>query len=187
MTLLVGLGNPGTKYQKNRHNIGFMLIDKLIDELNARNISKSQFRGELFKSGNLLLLKPTTFMNLSGESVIAVKNYYKIDNEDIFVFHDELDLPLGSIRIKIGGGSGGHNGIKSIDQHISNEYYRIRMGIGRPIQKQDVVNYVLSDFEKSESECLNKILDLSSKIALKLSDLTIDEIKREYQLKRSIC
>ena len=187
MTLLVGLGNPGTKYQKNRHNIGFMLIDKLIDELNAQNISKSQFRGELFKSKNLLLLKPSTYMNLSGESVVAVKNYYKIDNEDIFVFHDDLDLSLGSIRIKKGGGSGGHNGIKSIDQHISNEYYRIRMGIGRPQDKESVINYVLGDFKDEQIACLDKIIETSSKIAQQLTQKSIVEIKKLYQLKKSIC
>jgi PTH1 family peptidyl-tRNA hydrolase len=183
--LFVGLGNPGAKYKFNRHNIGFILIDRLIDKLKANDISKTQFKGELYKSGNLLLLKPTTFMNLSGESVRAVTDYYKID--DITLFHDELDIPLGTIRLKRGGSSGGHNGIKSIDQHITNEYDRVRLGIGRPEFKDQVTSYVLSDFSKEEEECLNKVLDKAFDIALDLQELDLKEINQKYRLKQSIC
>lgn len=185
MHLLVGLGNPGDKYKNNRHNIGFMLIDKLVDELKPTTINKSTFRGELYKSNNLLLLKPQTFMNLSGESVKAVKDYYKI--EDITVFHDDLDLSLGMIRVKFGGGSGGHNGIKSIDVHIGNEYNRVRLGIGRPKDKCDVTNYVLGDFAKSELECLSRVLETAKKIALDYIKLDEKEINQKYQLKKSLC
>ena len=185
MILLVGLGNPGDKYKNNRHNIGFMLIDKLVDELKPSPINKSSFKGELFKTKDILLLKPSTFMNLSGESVRAVKEYYKID--DVVVFHDELDIPLGMIRVKSGGSSGGHNGIKSIDAHIGNDYDRVRLGIGRPKHKKDVTNYVLGDFSKEEDECLQKVLDKAKDIALDLRELNIKEINQKYQLKKSLC
>ncbi len=185
MTLIVGLGNPTEKYKNNRHNVGFMVIDKLIDNLNATNISKSSFKGELYKTKNLLLLKPLTYMNLSGESVINVVNYYKIEN--IVVVHDELDIPLGSLRVKLGGSSGGHNGIKSIDQHFGNEYERLRVGIGRPEFKSDVVKHVLSDFSKNESECLKKVIESASKISQDMANLEIKEINQKYSLKKSIC
>ena len=153
MKLIVGLGNPGEKYKFNRHNVGFLAVDYLIDELNASKIS-SKFKGELFKVDNFLLLKPLTFMNLSGESVKKVKDFYKIENEDIIVIHDDLDLKLGALKFKRGGSSGGHNGLKSIDSLIGNDYYRIRIGIGRPESKEEVVNFVLSDFKKEEFDCI---------------------------------
>ena len=185
MILLVGLGNPGEKYAKNRHNIGFMLIDKLVDELKATNISKASYRGTLHKTKDFLLLKPLTYMNLSGESVKSVADYFKI--EEIVVFHDELDIPLGSIRIKNGGSSGGHNGLKSIDAHIGAEYDRVRLGIGRPEFKSDVTNYVLGDFAKSQQECLDKVLDLAYLIAKDTTTLDNKELMQKYSLKKSIC
>jgi PTH1 family peptidyl-tRNA hydrolase len=111
--LIVGLGNPGEKYKLNRHNVGFMAVDYLINELNANKAGN--FKGELFKTKDFLFLKPSTFMNLSGESVVLVKNFYKIDNENIIVIHDDLDLKLGALRFKRGGSSGGHNGLIKID------------------------------------------------------------------------
>ena len=159
MKLIVGLGNPGKKYEKNRHNVGFMVIDYLIDKFHASKIS-SKFKGELFKSNDFLFLKPTTFMNLSGESIKLVKDFYKIDNEDIIVIHDDLDLKLGALKFKRGGSSGGHNGLKSIDNLIGNDYYRIRVGIGRPERKEEVINYVLSDFSDEELECIKKLFPL---------------------------
>jgi len=155
MKLIVGLGNPGDKYKLNRHNIGFLAVDYLIKEFNASKIS-SKFKGELYKSSDMLFLKPTTYMNLSGESVGAVKDFYKIDNEDIIVIHDDIDLAFGALKFKKGGGHGGHNGLKSIDSHIGKEYWRIRMGVGRPEKKEMVVNYVLSDFSQEELECISK-------------------------------
>jgi PTH1 family peptidyl-tRNA hydrolase len=155
MKLIVGLGNPGDKYKFNRHNVGFLAVDYLIDEFNASKIS-SKFKGELFKSGEYLFLKPLTYMNLSGESVREVKDFYKIENEDIIVIHDDLDLPLGSLRFKRGGSSGGHNGLKSIDENIKSDYWRVRVGIGRPEDKKDVINYVLGDFGEDEFGCVKK-------------------------------
>ena len=156
MKLIVGLGNPAKEYELNRHNVGFLAVEYLIDTLNASTVS-SKFKGELFKSAEFLFLKPQTFMNLSGESVVLVKNYYKIDNDDIIVIHDDIDLKLGALKFKKGGGNGGHNGLKSIDKHIGSDYYRIRIGVGRPEKKEDVVKYVLSDFTKDELECINTL------------------------------
>ena len=159
LKFVIGLGNPGKKYELNRHNIGFLAVDYLIDTFKASKIS-SKFKGNLFKAGDFLFLKPDTFMNLSGESVVLVKNFYKIDNEDIIVIHDDLDLKLGALKFKRGGSSGGHKGLKSIDKHIGNDYYRVRIGIGRPERKEEVINYVLNDFKKEELECVSKHFDV---------------------------
>ena len=140
--LVVGLGNPGIEYKKSRHNIGFLVVDYLIDEFNASKVS-SKFKGELYKVGDYFFLKPLTFMNLSGESVRIV-------------IHDDIDLGVGALKFKKGGSSGGHNGLKSIDKNIGNDYWRIRIGVGRPERKEQVVSYVLSDFKKSELECIEK-------------------------------
>jgi len=146
--LIVGLGNPGPTYENTRHNIGFMVIDELIRRFNAQKLSSSSFKGELFKFSNHFLLKPLTFMNLSGDSITAVKKFYKI--EEVVVIHDDLDLPFGTLRFKYGGGHGGHNGLKSTDERISKDYTRIRMGIGKPEHKGKVSSYVLSDFNQDE-------------------------------------
>jgi PTH1 family peptidyl-tRNA hydrolase len=124
MKLIVGLGNPGREYTKNRHNIGFMVIDELISRLGASSISKTSFKGELYKAGDTLLLKPQTYMNLSGESVQAVYHFYDIELDNIVVIHDDLDLAFGAIRVKKGGGHGGHNGLRSIDKHITPGFYK---------------------------------------------------------------
>ncbi len=155
MKLIVGLGNPGKKYELNRHNVGFLAVDYLINKFNASKIS-SKFKGDLYKAGEYLFLKPNTFMNLSGESVVLVKDFYKIDNDDIIVIHDDIDLRIGALKFKKGGSSGGHNGLKSIDKCIGNDYWRIRIGVGRPERKEEVVHYVLSDFNKEEIECISK-------------------------------
>ena len=126
--LIVGLGNPGPSYEKTRHNIGFMVINELISKQNAQKLSSSSSNGELFKFSNHFLLKPLTFMNLSGNSIQAVKNFYKI--EDVIVIHDDLDLPFGTLRFKKAGVHGGHKGLKSTDEKITREYIRLRMGIG---------------------------------------------------------
>jgi len=166
MKLIVGLGNIGDKYQLNRHNVGFLAVDYLVNEFNASKISFS--KGDLFKAKDFLFLKPSTFMNNSGESVSLVKNFYKIDNEDIIVIHDDIDLKLGALKFKRGGSSGGHNGLKSIDKDIGNDYYRVRIGVGRPEKKEEVVNYVLSDFSKDEFECIKTIFP---KVKLAIEDI----------------
>ncbi len=182
MTLLVGLGNPDSKYKKNRHNVGFMLIDKFKEKLQTSDISKPQFRGELLKYKDLLLLKPLTFMNLSGASVRAVCDYYKPDR--VIVIHDDLDLPFGSLKFKFGGGHGGHNGLRSIDENITNEYLRVRVGIGKPKERSKVSNYVLSDFTKEEFSKLESILNVAiDAIKEFLNGSSLNSISSKYTLK----
>ena len=187
MYLLVGLGNPGAKYEKNRHNVGFMVLDRLIENLKPTPISKKEFKGKLYKSQDLLLLKPLTFMNLSGQSVQAVKNFYKIPLEHIVVVHDDLDLALGALRFKRGGSSGGHNGLKSIDSLVGSEYVRVRFGIGRPERKEQVVSYVLSDFSTKELECIEPTLQKAAEAALALSRESLEKVRARYSQKGSEC
>ena len=184
MLLIVGLGNPGKEYEDTRHNIGFKVIDKLVDDFGAQNISKNSFHGELFKSANILLLKPTTFMNLSGDSVQAVKNFYKIELEDIFVIHDDIDLSFSALRFKIGGGHGGHNGLRSIDAMVGREYGRIRMGVGKPEHKSQVVSHVLGAFSDEEKRILPKWIEYTASSVEKLKSMELDEVKSRYSLKK---
>lgn len=163
MWLLVGLGNPGDKYEHNRHNIGFMAVDAIAAE-HGFPAFKKKFLG-LTSEGTIagekvILLKPQTYMNNSGQSVGEAAKFYKITLEKIAVFHDELDLAAGKIRTKKGGGNAGHNGLRSMDSHLnSNDYWRIRMGIGHPGDKAMVHNHVLSDFSKSESIWLEDLIN----------------------------
>lgn len=157
MILVVGLGNPGEKYASTRHNLGFMLIDKL---LNSSYTKQSlNCNGELYKKQNILLLKPLTYMNNSGESVKKVVDFYK--PERIIVCHDEMDINFSKLKIKKGGSSGGHNGLKSIDNFIGNDYERIRLGIGKPDLKYEVINYVLDNFNENEKQELENFLNYS--------------------------
>jgi PTH1 family peptidyl-tRNA hydrolase len=162
MLLLVGLGNPGEKYARHRHNVGFMAVDAIVDA-NGFGPARSKFQGEI-RDGTLgrekaMILKPQTFMNDSGQAVGEASRFYKIAPEDIIVFYDELDLAPGKLRVKIGGGAAGHNGIRSIDSHIGNSFRRIRIGIGHPGDKSRVTNHVLGDFGKSDQDWLAPMLD----------------------------
>lgn len=185
MILFVGLGNPTSQYQNTRHNIGFMAIDEMIKSYETTSINKPKFKGELYKYSSYLFLKPTTYMNLSGESVRAVNEFYKPDR--IIVIHDDLDLDLGSVRFKIGGSSGGHNGIKSIDANIGNEYERVRLGIGKPQTKAQVIKYVLQDFKQDETPCLHKVINHCVK-ALKASmSEPLESVRDEFTCKKGLC
>ena len=157
MFLVVGLGNPGAEYAATRHNVGFMAADVIHRRYNFTPY-RSKFNG-LIAEGKIAgekiyLLKPQTYMNLSGNSVVQAANFYKILPENIIVIHDDMDLPTTKIKAKIGGGSGGHNGIKSIDACITPNYNRIRIGVGHPTDKNEekVINHVLSGFSKSDAE-----------------------------------
>lgn len=184
MVLIAGLGNPGDKYKNTRHNVGFMVIDKMIKELTSQtNINKSSFNADVVKSLNKLLVKPKTFMNNSGQSIVSIQDYYKINLDEIIVIHDDLDLPFGTVKFKIGGGHGGHNGLRSIDSHISKEYVRIRVGIGKPSVKSDVANYVLSDFSKEELKQLEDIIEHIIKVIPHILNNPIDDIKSKFTLK----
>ncbi|WP_439560023.1 aminoacyl-tRNA hydrolase [Roseinatronobacter sp.] len=161
MKLFVGLGNPGSKYAANRHNIGFMAMDRIAD---AHGFApwRSKFQGDISEGRigqeKLVLLKPATFMNLSGQSVGEAMRFYKLALGDLVVFHDELDLAPGKMRLKQGGGHAGHNGLRSIHAHAGPDYARVRLGIGHPGHKDRVSAYVLSDFAKSDHDWLEALL-----------------------------
>lgn len=159
--LVVGLGNPGPQYANTRHNIGFMVVDELASQLGA-TLSQQKFSGiygqaRLDSGEPLTLLKPQTFMNLSGKSVAPCANFFKIAPQQIIVIHDELEFPFGVIKIKVGGGHAGHNGLKSIDASMgTKDFLRIRVGIGRP-KRGAVSDYVLSNFSSEEAPWLNDV------------------------------
>ncbi|HPF42093.1 MAG TPA: aminoacyl-tRNA hydrolase [Bacillota bacterium] len=153
--MIVGLGNPGRKYAKTRHNVGFMCLDAYAKTKKAKFSKETKFMGEVLTIGETIFLKPKTFMNLSGNSVKAVAGFYKIPVEEIMVISDDMDLPLAKIRLREKGGSGGHNGLKSIISQMGTEAFkRVRIGIGHS-EENDTVDYVLSGFSKAESKMLD--------------------------------
>ena len=168
MKLLVGLGNPGGKYEQNRHNAGFMAVDAIASYYNAPSWRK-RFQGgatEVEIGGQkCLLLKPTTYMNESGRAVAEAVRFYKVAPGDVIVFHDELDLEPGKIRVKTGGGHAGHNGLRSISAHIGNEFRRVRIGVGHPGNREVVVHYVLHDFARADREWLEPLFEAMAKSA----------------------
>ena len=161
MKLLAGLGNPGAKYARNRHNIGFMAVEEIAAS-HGFGPWRSKFSGQV-SDGRLgvekvMLLKPETYMNLSGDSVQAAMAFFKLSPDDLIVLHDELDLAPGKVRVKTGGGHAGHNGLRSIDAHVGPDFTRVRLGIGHPGDKRLVSNYVLGDFAKADDEWLEPLL-----------------------------
>lgn len=183
MFLIVGLGNPGAQYEHNRHNVGFMAVDSIHRHFNFGSWKKN-FQGE-FSEGQIegkkvYLLKPMTYMNLSGNSVRALSQFYKIPCISTLVIHDELAFDPLKLKTKLGGGSGGHNGLKSIDSQITPTYYRLRIGIGHPGDKDQVSTYVLSDFRKTEldqlSECFEHIQKALPKFVQGKFDLFSSEL-----------
>lgn len=165
MFLIVGLGNPGSQYEDTRHNIGFKVVDNIAKEYNIE-INRQKFKGmcgEGFINGEkVILLKPSTYMNLSGESVREVVDFYKLSNEDLVVIYDDISLDVGRLRIREKGSAGGHNGIKSIIAHLGTDIFpRIKVGVGQP--NVDLVNYVLGKFTKEEMEVLSESIDASTK------------------------
>lgn len=168
MHLIVGLGNPGAEYAGHRHNVGFMAVDEI-----ARRHTFPPFRQKfsalvsegMIDGEKLLLLKPQTFMNRSGDAVGQAAKFYKLAPADISVIHDELDLAPGKVRIKSGGGHGGHNGLRSIEAHLGKDFVRVRIGIGHPGHKERVNPHVLSNFHKADGEWLEPLLDALAKNA----------------------
>ena len=178
MTLVAGLGNVGREYELTRHNVGFMLVDLILQDLAHSEISKSSFKGQLFKSELSLFLKPSTFMNASGQSILAVREFYKC--ERLIVIHDDIDLNLGVLRFKQGGGNGGHNGLKSVDALCGREYERVRVGIGK---KEPVLNFVLGKFSPAELETLRPVLEQAKKgVLAMLQGENISKIASTYNL-----
>jgi PTH1 family peptidyl-tRNA hydrolase len=163
MRLFVGLGNPGPRYARNRHNIGFRAVDA-IARAHGAGPWRRRFQGEsadvVIGGERVLLLKPQTYMNDSGRSVGEAQNFYRIPLADVTVFYDELDLPQGKLRVKLGGGNAGHNGLRSISAHCGNDYRRVRLGIGHPGHKPLVQPHVLGDFSKAEEEWVGDLCGL---------------------------
>lgn len=161
MLLLAGLGNPGPRYQRNRHNIGFMAVEEIARRLGfgpwRRRLQSDVAEGRV-GTRKVLGLKPQTYMNHSGRALGEVARFYKLDLDQIVVLHDDLDLAPGKMRVKRGGGHGGHNGLRSIDAHIGRDYWRVRLGIGHPGDKDLVHDYVLKDFAKADSAWIDPLL-----------------------------
>ena len=182
MKLFVGLGNPGEKYKLTRHNVGFMVLDKFINQLSVDDWDKkfdSYFKKIIANKYDILLLKPLTFMNISGIAVQKVKIFYHVANNNIIIIHDDIDLELGRIKFKKGGGDGGHNGLKSISKMIGNEFIRIRIGVGRP-EKINVSTYVLNNFLEKEVQLLQKIIHKSCEGINFLIDDKNEECKKLF-------
>ncbi len=177
MLLCVGLGNPGQQYLMTRHNIGFMALDAISQSYDFPTFKK-KFQGEYaerkFGDVSLGLLKPQTYMNLSGASVQSAMAFYKLKPENLLVIHDDLDLVPGQIKVKLGGGAGGHNGLKSIDQTIGNNYWRLRLGIGHPGDRYLVTNHVLSAFQSTDYDWLASLLQ---KIAQEFAHLKSEKME----------
>ena len=158
MLLFSGLGNPGQKFKHNRHNIGFILIDEISNKCEFKKKFKGLFGENQIGQIKSYFLKPMTFMNLSGESLLEIKQFFKLKNENIFIIHDDLDLEIGKVKVKNGGSNAGHNGLESISSKIGNDYNRLRIGIGHPGQKDLVDKYVLSNFKSDEYDLILKTI-----------------------------
>jgi len=182
--LIVGLGNPGREYHMNRHNIGFMLIDRLSIRLNARMRrmqSKALVGSVTYKESKIILAKPQTFMNLSGQAVQGLVRFYKIPLENLIIAHDDLDLPFDTLRIRPGGGAGGQKGIKSTIQHLgTQDFPRLRLGIGRPPGRMDAAAYVLQDFAKGDEQILSETLDRAADAVLTFIDFGLDKAMNQF-------
>ncbi len=162
MLLLVGLGNPGPKHAQNRHNIGFLAVDEIVRR-QGFGPWRARFQGQVSEGrmGNekILVLKPETYMNESGRAVGEALRFFKLEPEEVFVFYDEIDLAPAKLRVKRGGGTAGHNGLRSLNAHIGPDFWRIRLGVGHPGRKELVHRHVLSDFSKAEWPAMEKLID----------------------------
>ncbi len=187
MKLIVGLGNPGKQYEETRHNVGFKVIDRLSTELQI-SLDKTKFNG-VYGVGHsagekVFLLKPLTYMNLSGECLRPLMDYYDIDLEDIIVIYDDLDLPVGKIRLRTKGSAGGHNGIKSIIQHVgTQEFKRVRIGVDRPKNGMKITDYVLGRFTEEERESVDESIMISAKACEKWFTSEFLQVMNEFNAK----
>jgi len=182
--LIIGLGNPGREYRDNRHNFGFMLIDRLMIRLNARGMklqSKAIVTDAPYNEHKLILAKPQTYMNLSGQSAQGLIHFYKLELSNVLIAHDDLDLPFGAIRMRPTGGPGGQKGLAStIEQLGTKDIPRLRLGIGRPPGKMDPAAYVLQDFSKDETKELSSILDRAADAVLTFVADGLDKAMNKY-------
>lgn len=182
--LFVGLGNPGREYQNTRHNIGFMAIDRF--NLSYTQKFKGDYSTQDFQGEKIYFLKPQTYMNLSGESVVALMNFFKITINEVLIVHDEIDLPFGSISLKKGGGLAGHNGLKSIAGLLgSQDFYRMRLGVGRPLFGQ-VSDFVLGEFSKDEKIQLDNYLNNAKKVIEDILKIGFEKASNLYSKKSLI-
>lgn len=186
MHLLVGLGNIGREYESTRHNFGFLLLDQIIKDhgftLQSKKFKSEVFSGEI-NGKKIIALKPQTFMNRSGIAVAEAASFYKIAPKNILVFHDEVDLVLGKIKVKVGGGSAGHNGLKSIDEMVGKDYVRVRLGVGRPENKEfSTADYVLGKFSKDEMVMVEKVNEKISKLVGELLEERADSFLNKFHL-----
>ena len=188
MKLVVGLGNPGKQYEKTKHNIGFMVIDAIADSVphtTWREEQRAEVCSITVDGEKVLLVKPQTFMNLSGESVGPLMRYYKIDPSDVYCIYDDMDLPIGKLRIRPNGSSGGHNGIKSLISHIGTENFpRFRVGIGRPLPQWTVIDHVLAPFSEENQEKVQKGIKDTVKAVLGTLEVGIDKGMNQFNPKR---
>ena len=182
--LLIGLGNPGRDYQANRHNFGFMLIDRLAVRLNARGLkvqSNAIVTNTTYEDRRLILAKPQTYMNLSGQSIQGLANFYKLPLENLLVAYDDLDLPFGTIRLRPGGGPGGQKGVASAIERLgTKDFARLRLGIGRPPGRMDPSAYVLQNFSREEIKVLSEILDRAADATLEFVIHGLDRAMNKY-------
>ncbi len=186
MHLLIGLGNIGREYELTRHNFGFLLLDQIVEDYGLVAQSK-KFKSEVFlgtiDDKKVIALKPQTFMNLSGAAVLAAASFYKIAPKNIVVFHDDLDLAPAKIKVKIGGGNAGHNGLKSIDEAIGKDYMRLRLGIGRPQNAEfETADYVLGKFNRDEMELVKKTNEKISDLIGELLEARPDSFLNKFYL-----
>lgn len=187
MILVAGLGNPGKEYSSSKHNIGFIVVDEIAKRLGI-SLRKKGFRSlfaeALLEEKKLILLKPQTYMNLSGDAVSDVIEFFKIPSKDAIVVHDEIDLPLGSIRIKTGGGSAGHKGVQSIINCLGDsDFVRVRVGIGKPIQKSEVIGHVLSGFEKEGKKIMEDVVVRAADAVLEIILRGLDSAMHKFNRK----
>lgn len=182
--LLIGLGNPGREYQHNRHNFGFMLIDRLAVRLGARGLkvqSKAIVTTTTYEDRRLILAKPQTYMNLSGQSAQGLLNFYKLPMENMLIAHDDLDIPFGTIRMRPGGGPGGQRGVASTIERLgTKDFARLRLGIGRPPGRMDPSAYVLQDFSRDETKLLSELLDRAADATLEFVLNGLDKAMNKY-------
>lgn len=179
MKLIVGLGNPGIEYAKTRHNIGFIVIQEIAKKLNIEKFSSKYnalYAETKIAKNKVLLVMPQTYMNRSGTAVQGFCTFFKIKPEDVIAIHDDIDLETGKIKVKLGGGNGGHNGLKSIDQCIGQNYWRIRLGIGKPVGPIDVADYVLSNFSKSDEKVVEEMCQF---VVNNVEDLLVENLSSD--------
>ena len=186
MKLIVGLGNPGNEYTNTRHNMGFIVIDKILNELKI-NLNKNKHKGVYVqtkvKGQDVIILKPMTYMNLSGDSIKDVMSYYKINLDDILVIYDDMDTDVGSLRLRLSGSAGGHNGLKSIIANLgTDKFKRIRVGIGKDPQI-DIINYVLGKPKKEDFEKIEEATNRAMKAAIDFINVPFDKVMSMYNIK----